>query len=539
MCGILGILGDTDVFSEKCFEKGLNRGPEGSVVKQLSKDVLFGFHRLAINGLNTISNQPIVVDNIVLICNGEIYNYKQLYTLSNSIPTTNSDCEIIIHIYKKYGISTTLTMLDGVFAFMLYDMDKERIYVARDPYGVRPLYMATQVISNDINFQFTYIFSSEIKQINQSLVDTNIISFTPGHYICLKKTFNWQYISFVKYIHEPCIQHYISDSSNLNSLLQSALENAVKKRVEVTDRPIACLLSGGLDSSLITALVCKYMDPTQLKTFSIGLPDSEDMKYAEKVAKHLNTDHTSIVMTENDFFDAIPEVIRAIESYDTTTVRASVGNYLVAKYIKQHTECKVIFCGDGADELMGGYLYFHAAPDALEFDKECRRLLTNIHQYDVLRSDRSISSNGLEPRVPFLDRGFVQFYLSIPSQLRYHVANKQIEKYLIRNAYANTGLLPNEVLWRRKEAFSDGVSKKTRSWYQVIEEKIPKSVIDSFHSNKEEFVENPPQTAEQYYYRKLFAENYYLNGADTTIPYFWMPKYVDAKDASARTLTIY
>ena len=539
MCGILGIIGDTDVFSQNCFEKGVNRGPEGSVVKQLSKEVLFGFHRLAINGLNTISNQPIVIDNMVLICNGEIYNYKQLYTLSNSIPTTNSDCEIIIHMYKKYGISTTLTMLDGVFAFMLYDMDKERIYVARDPYGVRPLYMASQLVTNEIDFKNTYIFSSEIKQINQSLMDTKIISFTPGHYLCLKKTFNWHYTNLVKYIHEPCIQHYISDISNLNNLLQSALENAVKKRVEVTDRPIACLLSGGLDSSLITALVCKYMDPTQLKTFSIGLPDSEDMKYAEKVAKHLNTDHTSIVMTENDFFDAIPEVIRAIESYDTTTVRASVGNYLVAKYIKQHTECKVIFCGDGADELMGGYLYFHAAPDALEFDKECRRLLNNIHQYDVLRSDRSISSNGLEPRVPFLDRGFVQFYLSIPSQLRYHVANKRIEKYLIRNAYANTGLLPNEVLWRRKEAFSDGVSKKTRSWYQVIEEKIPKSVIDSFHSNKEEFVENPPQTAEQYYYRKLFADNYYLNGADTTIPYFWMPKYVDAKDASARTLTIY
>ena len=539
MCGILGIIGDTDVFSQNCFEKGVNRGPEGSVVKQLSKDVLFGFHRLAINGLNTISNQPIVIDNIVLICNGEIYNYKQLYTLSNSIPTTNSDCEIIIHMYKKYGISTTLTMLDGVFAFMLYDMDKERIYVARDPYGVRPLYMASQLVTNEIDFKNTYIFSSEIKQINQSLMDTKIISFTPGHYLCLKKTFNWHYTHLVKYIHEPCIQHYISDISNINSLLQSALENAVKKRVEVTDRPIACLLSGGLDSSLITALVCKYMDPTQLKTFSIGLPDSEDVKYAEKVAKYLNTDHTSIVMTENDFFDAIPEVIRAIESYDTTTVRASVGNYLVAKYIKQHTECKVIFCGDGADELMGGYLYFHAAPDALEFDKECRRLLNNIHQYDVLRSDRSISSNGLEPRVPFLDRGFVQFYLSIPLQLRYHVANKKMEKYLIRNAYANTGLLPNEVLWRRKEAFSDGVSKKTRSWYQVIEEKIPKSVIDLFHSNKEEFVENPPQTAEQYYYRKLFAENYYLNGADTTIPYFWMPKYVNAKDASARTLTIY
>ena len=539
MCGILGIIGDTSVFSQKCFENGVNRGPEGSIIKYLSKDILFGFHRLAINGLNTISNQPIIVDNIVLICNGEIYNYKQLYTLSNSIPTTNSDCEVIIHIYKKYGISTTLTMLDGVFAFMLYDMNKEEIYVARDPYGVRPLYMATHLISNSIDFQYTYIFSSEIKQINQTLVDTKIVSFSPGHYICLKKLFSWHYDGLVKYIHEPCIQHFLPNTINLNNLLQNGLENAVKKRVENTDRPIACLLSGGLDSSLITALVCKYTDPSRLKTFSIGLPGSVDIIYAEKVAKHLNTDHTSIVMTENDFFDAIPEVIRAVESYDTTTVRASVGNYLVAKYIKENTECKVLFTGDGADELMGGYLYFHAAPDALEFDKECRRLLKDIHQFDVLRSDRTISSNGLEPRVPFLDRGFVQFYLSIPSQLRYHVANKQIEKYLLRNAYANTGLLPNEVLWRRKEAFSDGVSKQSRSWYQVIEEKIPKHILELFHINKDQFLVNSPQSPEQYYYRKIFEDNYQLNGADTTIPYFWMPKYVDAKDASARTLTLY
>ena len=195
-----------------------------------------------------------------------------------------------------------------------------------------------------------------------------------------------------------------------------SLKNAVKKRVNNTDRPIACLLSGGLDSSLITALVSEYYDSEKngpLKTFSIGLPGSEDIKYAKKVADFLKTDHTSIEMSEKEFFDAIPEVIYAVETYDTTTVRASVGNYLVSKYISKHCDAKVIFNGDGADEVMGGYLYFHKYPNQLDFDRECRRLVSNIHTFDVQRSDRSISSNGLEPRTPFLDRGFVQAYFFV------------------------------------------------------------------------------------------------------------------------------
>ena len=399
------------------------------------------------------------------------------------------------------------------------------------------------IMSHDSNkFQYSYVFSSEIKMIDQDIPGSRVTCFSPGHYLTLTKKVVWEYDSVIQYVHDPCIHYFIDKDIQITMLLREALENAVRKRVEVTDRPIACLLSGGLDSSLITALVCKYTDPTKLKTFSIGLPGSEDMIYAEKVAKHLNTDHTSVVVTEDVFFNAIPEVIMAIESYDTTTVRASVGNYLVAKYIKENTDCKVLFNGDGADELMGGYLYLHAAPDALEFDKECRRLLKDIHQFDVLRSDRSISSNGLEPRVPFLDRGFVQFYLSIPPQKRFHKENNQIEKYLIRNAYANTNILPDEVLWRRKEAFSDGVSKQSRSWYQIIEEKIPSTIVDEYNQHVQirgSYQDTIPTTPEQYYYRMLFEESYHMRGASKTIPYYWMPKYVDAKDASARTLSLY
>jgi asparagine synthase (glutamine-hydrolysing) len=220
-----------------------------------------------------------------------------------------------------------------------------------------------------------------------------------------------------------------------------------------------------------------------------------------------------------------------IESYDTTTVRASVGNYLVAKYIAKNSEAKVIFNGDGSDELMGGYLYMNKAPNHLEFDKECKRLLSDIYLYDVLRSDRSISTNGLEPRTPFLDRKWVEFYLNIPSQLRFE-SNKKQEKYLFRKAFENSKLLPDEILWRRKEAFSDGVSSLQKSWYEIINDKV-----NLMNIPVKNYYNNNPKTNEQRFYRELF-EKYYKN-LSYNIPYFWMPKYINATDASARTLSIY
>ena len=238
------------------------------------------------------------------------------------------------------------------------------------------------------------------------------------------------------------------------------------------------------------------------------------------------------VCTEKQFLDAIPEVIEAIESYDTTTVRASVGNYLVSKYIKNHSEAKVIFNGDGSDEVCGGYMYFHAAPDSIAFDQECRRLLKDIHMFDVLRSDRSISSNGLEARTPFLDRHFVETYLSIPTNFRV-LGNGKCEKYLLRKAFENFTLLPKEVLFRTKEAFSDGVSTQTKSWFEIIQDHVETlefPVDDTISDNK-------PTTKEQQYYRHIFDQ--YYKGCSNLIPYFWMPRFVDATDSSARTLQIY
>ena len=579
MCGIFTLIAEETVFSEKIvnenFNKGRMRGPEFSSMNLIMKqkhsiqniysNVYFGFHRLAINGLNENGNQPIEIDDIILICNGEIYNYKSIFNELSIIPKTTSDCEVIIHLYKKYGIEQTLKILDGVFAFALYDKKNNFIYYARDPYGVRPLFFATYKETNKMP---VIIFASELKMI-VNLFNTNntngtnseniIEQFTPGSYSVVGLNLFNQYKLYKKNeIYNILNFSKITEKIDLNyealvlEKIKSKFIESVEKRVETTERPIACLLSGGLDSSLVTSLVANKVyeiSNKQIETFSIGFEGSDDLKNARYVAEHLNTIHHEIIVQESDFINAIPEVIEKIESYDTTTVRASVGNYLVSKYISENSEAKVIFNGDGADELMGGYLYFHYCNDFIEFDKECRRLMENIHYFDVLRSDRTISSNGLEARTPFLDRSWVDFYFSIDAKLRCHTYNEKCEKYLIRKAFSNHRIniigeqdkrtnifcLPHNVLWRTKEAFSDGVSKQTRSWYEIIQENMANYSYDL--NDCEKYSINVPQTLEQLHYRKIF-ENLYPN-CDTLIPYFWMPRFVDATDSSARTLNIY
>ena len=558
MCGIFAIVNsnnnsntnETNVWTS--FNNGKNRGPEFSILKDYD-NIKIGFHRLAINGLNVESNQPFEINNIVLVCNGEIYNFKQLAEENSITLTTDSDCEIILHLYLMYGIEYTLSILDGVFSFIMYDKNNNNLIIARDPYGVRPLYY---FFENDI-----ISFASELKVLyNLSLLKNNIHNFIPGHYMIINninsKLDKYDYI-YYKYTTFPCLNIDYSLNKNMGCRLIKYITDAVKKRVVGTcERPVGCLLSGGLDSSIIAALVNKFYKSTMpLQTFSIGLPGSEDLKYASIVAKHLGTKHHEILLTEDQFFDAIPEVIKNIESYDTTSVRASVGNYLVGKYIKENTDCKVIFNGDGADELMGGYLYFKKAPNAYEFDRECKRLLKDIHMYDVLRSDRCISSHGLEPRTPFLDRKWVEFYLSIDRNLRFNTTKDNCEKYLLRKSFHELEfeLLPNEILWRTKEAFSDGVSSLTKSWFQIIQDKINlefntlyyneehnlkfilNSIIEKY--KKDDNSNTKPITYEQAYYRYIYNLNY--SSTDHLIPYFWMPKYVDANDASARTLKIY
>lgn len=605
MCGIFAILNNSvnnqfDPEIKKSFLKGSHRGPEHSIFKNVMIKADFGFHRLAINGLNPESNQPLIMNDIVLICNGEIYNYKELYKIAKVQPNTDSDCEVIIHLYLKYGIDQTLELLDGVFAFCLIDYrldsNTSKMYIARDPYGVRPLYIMKPITGQTEKNKKKYnqfIFASELKMIydlynegqNNRVENKYIIQqFQPGTCSYLEMVHNVSPIWELKYEYFPF--HHVAFNSckvvqsiwkkqnasiYLYEKLQTHLIHSVEKRCLTTERPIACLLSGGLDSSLIAAIVNEYHIKNNLptlETYSIGLEGSDDLFYANVVADYLGTKHTEIVLKEQDFLDAIPHVIKDIESYDTTTVRASIGNWLIGKYISEHSEAKVIFNGDGADELMGGYLYVGNAPDSIEYDRECKSLLKYIHTFDVLRSDKCISSHGLEPRTPYLDREWTQFYLSIPLSLRCTVKKETtipyIEKRLIRCAFhkdnfldsRNRQILPDDILFRQKEAFSDGVSKQTRSLYTIIQEHADEFVQKMVTEN--EYLKNYktiqelamrhismkninnhliPTTSEQFMYRYYFEENY--SGLGYILPKFWMPKYTNSNDPSARQLDCY
>jgi asparagine synthase (glutamine-hydrolysing) len=523
MCGIITIINPSITASKviQNFDKGKHRGPDHTDFKEINKQVWMGFHRLAINGLTNSSSQPFHIDGIFLVCNGEIYNYKEIYAKLNITPTTESDCEIIIHLYKLFGIDQTIHILNASeFSFVLYDSNKNLIYAVRDPYGVRPLYHS---VSNNM-----HIFSSEIKMIN----DLNINITTHHMPGTITEFVNGEISRKYSYTSHPPINHAITKYGNITSMIHDTLYECVKQRVLNTERGVACLLSGGLDSSIITALVNtirKNMGITEpLETYSIGLNGAEDLKYASIVGKHLGTKHTNIILTENEFFKAIPEVIYTIESYDTTTVRASTGNYLVCKEIAKSSNSKVIFNGDGADEVAGGYLYMKKCPNEFEFDQECRRLVSDIYLFDALRSDKSISCNGLEGRTPFLDKAFVHMYLSLPAKIRF---TPDCEKLWLRKAFES--YLPQEIIWRKKEAFSDGVSAMNRSWYQIIQEKIP----EEYKKIENNYIYNPPTTPEQLYYRTIF-EQHYSNNANI-IPHFWMPKYTTTTDCSARTLEHY
>lgn len=526
MCGIWAYIGRGDVRAAAAAGAAaaalLARGPEGTQILDLS-GATFVFTRLAINGLNPAGMQPFQIGGHVFMCNGEIYNARALAAEIGYVPVSGSDCEVLGALWTSCAGDAVAfaRALDGVFALVLKDGDD--YVVARDPYGVRPLYWARAASGE-------YVFGSERKSL---LGFADVQEFPPGEVWILR---GGGHAVRSVYHTVPWIKGV---SADWPTAVRTALEAAVKKRL-LAERPVAALLSGGLDSSLIAGLVQRLMKPQGrcLETFSIGMAGSTDLRFAGYVAAWIGSKHHEIVVTADEMFAAIPSVIRAIESYDITTVRASVGNWMVAREVRARSECKVVFNGDGSDEVWGSYLYMGRAPTGAAFERESERLLEEIHQYDVLRSDRCVAAHGLEARTPFLDKQFVAVARSAPTGMRRWVSNAisgsgQVEKQLLRDAFAQTGILPGDVVWRKKEAFSDGVSGTERSWFEEIQARVLDLVPADWETQAERWTPRP-QTAEAYWYRSLYEE--YYGSVAKPWPY-WMPRWSpETKDPSARTL---
>ena len=527
MCGIFAYLGINFDKEEliKCLLMNKHRGPDNTKFLHIDNRLFMGFNRLQINGIDEISNQPFCIGDYVLICNGEIYNFKELiekYDLSEDY-ISNSDCEIIIHLYKKIGLINMLNELDGVFSFVLHDKKENKTFIARDPIGIRSLYYS----DSDRGFAV----ASEMKSL---IPFEDVFQFPAGSYLEINED-NKNTLNINNY-YELKTTKLEEDEEKITYNIKMLLTNAVEKRL-MSDRPIGCLLSGGLDSTLVTSLVTRSNKTNGIKvnTYSIGLKGSIDLKYAKIASEYLGTNHTNIELSENEFLDAIEKTIYQIESWDVTTVRASVGNYLVSLYIKENSEDTVIFCGDVSDELFGSYRGFMNTNSYKDFLSENMRMIQDIRYFDVLRSDKSISGASLEARVPFADKEFMEYVMSIHP--KYKMFNdKKIEKCILRKAFI--GYLPDELLWRRKEAFSDGVSSYQRSWFDIIKEHVDKKYSQKeYNIMSSRYIYQKPYDKESLYYREIF-EKYYPNRAGT-IPYYWKHPFTTEQDPSARLLKCY
>lgn len=543
MCGIFALLSRNyaSKYSLPAIFKNLaniyGRGPDSTHLLSVNKNLFYGFHRLAINDLSITGDQPMKLtnehgDDIHLICNGEIYNHAALEKEFAFKTLGASDCEVIMHLYQHFGdINQVAQRLDGVFAFILYDSKKDTLFAARDPIGVRPLFIGTEEATE------SYFFASESKGIHE--LTRNIKQFPPGSTWSSAepgKFYKWWNID--NYVCHKSSPDMIRTESEALQHIHDDLVEATRKRL-MSDRKIATFLSGGLDSSLITALVNRF-NPYTVNTYSVGMAGGTDFRFAAKVAEHLHTNHNEIHFTPEEGIEAVEKVIYALETYDITTIRASVGMYIMSEYISKNTDDIVIYSGEGADEVTQGYLYFHNAPSEIEASEDSLRLMENLHYFDVKRVDRTVSCHGLEVRVPFLDKRFVQNYFRIDPKLR-TPAYKGVEKYLVRKAFDRDDILPTEVLWRTKEALSDGVSSLEDPWHVILGRYVEQMISDEEYEKAcAKYAEcgnqNVPIHKEAYYYRKLYEKHF---GELDLIPYYWLPQWSDAKDPSARTIGRY
>ena len=543
MCGIFGFLGNTtdeNVLDREHFlelsKRIRHRGPDwnGIYTDNIHK-VVIAHERLSIVGVSHGSQPIIDNDEFILSVNGEIYNYKELYktVLHNKyVPNTRSDCEVIIHLYKEFG-PNCVKMLDGIFGFILYDKINSKLLVARDPIGIIPLYYG--ILSDNKGT----MIASEMKSLIDDCEDIQL--FPPGHYLNIDKVGKIKInlkneYDFIKYFNPKWDTNTCSITYNIDSLLEkirTRLTESVDKRL-MTDVPFGVLLSGGLDSSLIAAIANRQIKSKpslwgeKLHSFSIGLKDAPDLKYAKIVADYLGTIHHEFNFTVQEGIDCLTDLIWHLETPDVTTIRASTPMFLMSRLIKS-MGIKMVLSGEGADEILGGYLYFHNAPNRNEFHTECVNRVKGLHNFDCLRANKSTMAWGIEARVPYLDKSFMELAIPIDPALKLHkqthTSTKKIEKYILRKAFEKdeTGepYLPEEILWRQKEQFSDGVGY---NWIDGLKEFIETQISDEEFENvlnKCVYTQDIPKNKEELYYRriydKLFPDRYKIVSR-------WIPK---------------
>jgi asparagine synthase (glutamine-hydrolysing) len=532
MCGFIVIEGEFDSqFESKTigpfknlYNKLTHRGPDDHKVVPFAKGVI-GFHRLAIMDLSPQGAQPFKSDSQnLLVCNGEVYNYPQLKTeCTHHHFISHSDCEVLLPLYEKHGIKDMVLKLDAEYALVIWDAKLGKLLAARDPMGIRPLFYGKTKEGG-------MCFASEVKALHD--VCDVITPFPPGHYYDGEKILSYLDLSAVKKFHNDSQEQVLKG-------INQRLRLAVDKRLQ-SDAEIGFLLSGGLDSSLVCALAQKgSLKP--IRTFSIGMTDDAiDSKYAKDVADYIGSDHTNVSMTVQDVMNALRVVVYHLETWDITTVRASIGMYLVCKHIGEKTNIKVLLSGEVSDELFG-YKYTDFAPTPEEFQKEAAKRIHELYIYDVLRADRCISAHSLEARVPFSDQDFVEYVMAIDPKLKMNTTG--MGKFLLREAFkAGEGeekLLPDHILWRDKAAFSDAVGHSMVDELKSFAEK--KYTDEDVKNAYKKYPYKTPFTKESLMYREIFEEFY--PGRAELIKDYWLPNQTwdncKVTDPSARVLPNY
>jgi asparagine synthase (glutamine-hydrolysing) len=502
------------------FGKVKYRGPDNTHSEDFGEYGWMGFHRLKIIDISDRGNQPLVYKNIHLVCNGEIYNYPELrkkYEHSYKFQS-DSDCEVIIPMFMEKGIRQTALGLDAEFVFVIYDSLQKKYFAARDPVGIRPMFYG-YTEGGEI------VFASELKALHSVCIDVK--PFPPGHYYDGEKFHSYRDVSQVSNYHDDDIGEVCRKINHL-------LTRGVKKRM-VADVPVGFLCSGGVDSSLVCAIGAKLVDKP-IRTFAVGIDDGPiDTKYARIVADYLGAEHTEVLFPKQDLFDTLSTLIYNIETYDVTTIRASMGMYILCKYIRENTDIKVLLTGEISDEIFG-YKYTDFAPSPEAFQKEAEKRIREIYMYDVLRADRCISSNGIETRIPFGDLDFLDYVMRIRPELKMNFSG--IGKYLLRKSFEGD-YLPREILYREKAAFSDAVGHSVTDSLKAYAEEL--------YSDKDLLIAQikyrhaPPISKESLMYRDIFKQHF--PGRAEVIKDIWMPNKdwanCNVNDPSARVLPNY